>query len=138
MLQITKLLYKAIRKRSNQNTEKSPGTEVLPFYCTGEMEMDHFGCLNSKLSLLYFCVVITLRKKIYGVHLLTPEPSPVTYTGCSTLLARPILAQSKCMYFIDELLHFWAVGWKLKGITKVSKLKGEYIRKLHWVIISNN
>ena len=38
---------------SNQNYKKSPAIELALFNCTGEMNMDNFGYLNSSLY-LYF------------------------------------------------------------------------------------
>ena len=68
------------RKISNQNTKKSTGIEGPIFNRTGEMEMDHFGCLNSSLSLFLFCKEPAKKKKkiIAYVRLqLTPNaPKP--------------------------------------------------------------
>ena len=62
------------RKISNQNTKKSTGIEGPIFNRTGEMEMDHFGCLNSSLSLFLFCKEpAKKKKKNYGVRTLTAD-----------------------------------------------------------------
>ena len=41
--------------------------------------MDNFGCVNSSLSLFYFCFVTNLQKKVYGVRTLTAEPPPFAF-----------------------------------------------------------
>ena len=43
------------------------------------MGMDNFGCVNSSLSLFYFCFVTNLQKKVYGVRTLTAEPLPFAF-----------------------------------------------------------
>ena len=59
------------RQMSNQNIKKSPGIEGALLNCTGKMEMDYFGCLN---SLLYFYFPTNPLKKINGVRTLTAQP----------------------------------------------------------------
>ena len=63
---INKLLHKAMGKCRNKTPNKL-------FFCTRNMGMNNFGCLNSSLSLFYFYFVKNLRKN-YGVSTLTAEP----------------------------------------------------------------
>ena len=74
---------------SNQNTKKSPGIEVAPFYCKEDIEMDNCGCLNISLSLFYFYFVTNLqkKKKLWHTHAYSWASPRAT-----TLLAAPPVA----------------------------------------------
>ena len=85
----------------NKNTKKSPGIEGALFYCTREMGMDNFGCMNGSLYLFCFFFCKKPAKKNYGVRTLTFElpPPPIRVR---TLLAGPHLHLSERRYFMDD------------------------------------
>ena len=68
-------------------------TEFAFFNCTGEMEMDNFGYLNSLLSLFYFYFVTNMRKKLWCTCLYSWTSSlPVR---ASALSAGPLLLPAR-------------------------------------------
>ena len=67
---IKELLYKTIGKYQFKHQEQ-PGHRSCTFNCTGEMGMDHCGCLNSSFTLFLLCNEPT--KKNHGALLLTAE-----------------------------------------------------------------
>ena len=92
---------------SNQNTKKSPGIEVAPFYCKEDIEMDNCGCLNISLSLFYFYFVTNLqkKKKIMAYARLQLSLPPSHYAFSCTTSRSPF----ELKYFMDDptMQRYW-------------------------------
>ena len=66
-------------KMSKENITESPGIEFVLINCTGGLEMNNFGRLNS--SLYFICIGNKPAKKIYEVCTLAAEHPISPNTG---------------------------------------------------------